>query len=100
MDILWIIITAVVIVGTVFIIIGTRSSDNSSDKSLKAKGIFSTCKNNFDCGMGFVCELRTHPTVGVCVIAPGGACHSNGGRNDVCYSGYYCDSQDGTCLQK
>ncbi len=92
-----------VIIGIVFLVLAITKnksdSADSSNKSSKEKGVMVDCKSNFDCGPGLFCEMRTHPSVGMCVIAPGGACHSLGGGNDVCYSGYYCDSQDGTCLK-
>jgi len=93
------IILAAIVVGVVFLVLALTRSSESNTKVLTAKGIFTPCKTNFDCGMGFFCEIRDHPTTGICVIAPGGACYGNGGRNDVCYSGYYCDSQEGTCLK-
>lgn len=95
---LFIILGIVVIIGVVFLIVG--ATRQKSTKSLLEKGVFATCKNTFDCNLGFVCELRNHPNLGVCVIAPGGACHETGGRDDACYSGFYCDKQDGTCLKK
>lgn len=98
----WILIIGV-IVGTVFLVLAltkNNSSGDSSDKALQSKGVLVECKTNFDCAPGLFCDIRSHPTIGVCVVAPGGACHSLGGRNDVCYRGYYCDTQDGTCLKE
>jgi hypothetical protein len=93
-----------VIVGIVFLVLALTKnksdpSTSSANEEAKTKGVMVDCKSNFDCGPGLFCEMRTHPTVGICVVAPGGACHGLGGGNEVCYSGYYCDSQDGTCLK-
>ncbi len=96
--ILAIILGLVVIVGIVFLVIGATKSKKTT-KDILEKGVFASCKNNFDCNMGFLCELRNHPNMGMCVVAPGGACHQGNGRNDVCYSGFYCDKQDGVCLK-
>jgi hypothetical protein len=102
-DMLKWILFILVIVGIVFLVLAITKnksdSVNSSNKSAQEKGVMVDCKSNFDCGPGLFCEMRSHPTVGICVIAPGGACHGLGGGNEVCYSGYYCDSQDGTCLK-
>ena len=81
------------------VILGVTTSGND-DKSLSKKSLFRTCKNNFECDTGFFCELRNHPSDGICVIPPGGACHKvSGNKSDACYSGYYCDVQDGICLK-
>jgi hypothetical protein len=88
-------IAIVIIVAVVLIVIGTTGNSTKS-----AKTLYKTCKNNFDCELGFFCELRDHPSDGICVIPPGGACHKvTGNKNDACYSGYYCDVQDGICLK-
>jgi hypothetical protein len=98
-DILKWIIIGVVIVGLVFLILAiVKTTKVENAKSLESKGIFTSCKSHSDCNMGFVCEIRNHPTVGLCVIAPGGACHGNG-LNDICYSGYDCDKKEGRCLK-
>jgi len=87
-----VIITLVVLALTV-----NKDSNNTTSK----KALFKTCKNNFECETGFFCELRNHPSDGICVIPPGGACHKvSGNKSDACYSGYYCDVQDGICLKK
>jgi hypothetical protein len=87
-----VIITLVVLALTV-----NKDSNNTTSK----KTLFKTCKNNFECETGFFCELRNHPSDGICVIPPGGACHKvSGNKSDACYSGYYCDVQDGICLKK
>lgn len=85
------------IVGVVFIV-KASSSDSSSDSKAAKKALFGTCKTSFDCQTGFFCEVRDHPSHGLCVIPPGGACHSVN-KNEACYSGYYCDKQDGVCLK-
>lgn len=98
----WLLLAGV-IVGTVFLVLAITKNDNpdnTSDKAVQAKGVLVECKTNFDCSPGLFCDIRAHPTIGVCVVAPGGACHGLGGRNDVCYRGYYCDTQDGTCLKE
>ena len=86
-DILKWILLAGIIVGTVFLVLALtkgNSPGDPSDKAVQSKGVMVDCKSNFDCGPGLFCEMRTHPTVGICVIAPGGACHDLGGRDDVC----------------
>jgi hypothetical protein len=89
---------AVAIIVTL-IILGVNSSD--SDTKTVKKFLYKTCKNNFDCETGYHCELRDHPTDGICVIPPGGACYkAPGEKSSACYSGYYCDEQDGVCLKK
>lgn len=97
----WLLLVGV-IVGTVFLVLAItkNNSNDSSNKAVQAKGVLVECKTNFDCAPGLFCDIRDHPTIGVCVIAPGGACHGLGERNDVCYRGYYCDKQDGTCLKE
>jgi len=81
------------------IVLGT--DDNSSTKEVKnTKAIFKQCNNNFDCPMGYLCELRDHPSKGICVVPPGGACHGFTSTDGVCYSGYSCDKQDGVCLKE
>jgi hypothetical protein len=92
-----------VVVGIVFLVLAITKNksdtETSSNKAVQAKGVMVDCKSNFDCNPGLFCEMRAHPTVGICVVAPGGACHGLGDGNEFCYSGYYCDSQDGTCLK-
>ncbi len=105
--IIYILLIGGIIVGTVFLVLGVSKDDStnnnnvstSSNKNIESKGVFVPCKNSFDCGPGLFCDIRDNPTTGVCVIAPGGACHMFGGRDDVCYRGYYCDKEDGTCLK-
>jgi len=104
-DILKWIFIILIAVGIFFIVwaLTHRDSINNGKESieeLKSLGVFKNCKTNFECDLGFFCEFRNHPTNGICVIAPGGACHKNSNRDDICYSGYYCDVQDGTCLKK
>ena len=103
-DILKWILIALIIVGVFFLVWGLTHrngiSESDTKEQLKQLGVFKTCKTSFDCDLGFFCEFRNQPTVGVCVIAPGGACHKNSDKNDICYTGYYCDAQDGTCLKK
>ena len=103
-DILKWIFVILIIVGVFFLVWGLTRTNNltgeNTKEELKALGVFKPCKTNFDCDLGFFCEFRDHPTNGICVIAPGGACHKNSNRDDICYSGYYCDVQDGTCLKK
>ena len=93
------IIILIVAVIVLAILLGT--DDNSSTKEVKnTKSIFKQCNNNFDCPMGYLCELRDHPSKGICVIPPGGACHGFSNVEGVCYSGYLCDKQDGVCLKE
>jgi hypothetical protein len=89
------IIIIAIIVGLVLILVFANDDDNND--VTKAKGLYGVCKTNFDCNWGFVCELRDHPSDGICVIAPGGACYNN--KDAACYSGYVCDSQDGVCVK-
>jgi len=97
--ILLIAILAIIAIIIVVVVLATRG--NSDDENVIKSRVFKTCKNNFDCSLGLYCELRDHPSDGICVIPPGGACHSaNGDKTASCYSGYYCDLQDGTCLKK
>ncbi len=99
---MWLIILIILIVAAAIIIpIAISSSGNSSVTNAKLKSIFGTCANNFDCKTGFHCELRDHPSNGICVIPPGGSCHSveDKLRTASCYSGYYCDKQEGVCLK-
>lgn len=97
MGLLFLILCVGVIV--TLIVLGITGSNNET--KTVGKTLFKVCKNNFDCENGFICETRDHPSDGLCVIAPGGACHkAPGNKNDACYSGFYCDTQDGTCLQK
>ena len=93
----WVIFTILIIVAVVLCVVLIPKDDNNSNVT-KAKGLYGTCKNNFDCSWGFVCEIRDHPSDGLCVIAPGGACYNN--KDAACYSGYVCDSQDGVCVKK
>jgi hypothetical protein len=104
-SILKLIFIVLIIVGVFFLVWGITHNSNitggsQSTQELKTLGAFKACRNAFDCELGFVCEVRNHPSIGICVIAPGGACHKNSSRDDICYSGYYCDAQDGTCLRK
>ena len=75
------------------------NKDDSSNDVKNTKSLFKTCANNFECPMGYLCELRDHPSKGICVIPPAGACYSVSGIDGVCYSGHYCDKQDGICLK-
>ncbi len=86
------------VVATLIVLAITNRENN--DSKVTGKTLYKVCKNSFDCETGFVCELRDHPSDGICVIPPGGACHKvSGNKNDSCYSGYYCDSQDGVCYK-
>ncbi len=91
------IIIIAIIVGIVLLLVFTINNDDENPDVMKAKGLYGVCKTNFDCNWGFVCELRDHPSDGICVIAPGGACYNN--KDAACYSGYVCDSQDGVCVK-
>jgi hypothetical protein len=93
----WIILIILIIVGVVLAIVLIDNDDDNNNDVTKSKGLYGVCKNNFDCNWGFVCELRDHPSDGICVIAPGGACYNN--KDMACYSGYVCDSQDGVCVK-
>jgi len=88
----------VAIAAVVIVLLATNTESSSETKNTKA--LFKGCANNFDCPLGYNCELRDHPSKGICVIPPGGACHSVSGKDGVCYSGYYCDKQDGVCLKQ
>jgi hypothetical protein len=90
-----ILIAAVIILA---VLLGT--DDNSSKESKNSKALFKECNTNMDCPLGYLCELRDRPSKGICVIPPGGACHSVSGTEGVCYSGHYCDKQDGICLKE
>ena len=92
--ILMLLLIAAVVVAIVVI---PNINDDNNDDVKKAKGLYGDCRNNFDCTWGFVCEQRDHPSKGMCVIAPGGACYGN--KSSACYSGYSCDSTDGVCLK-
>jgi hypothetical protein len=93
--ILLVVVIIGIIVGIVLLFVFGDTED--SPDVMKSKGLYGVCKTNFDCTWGFVCELRDHPSDGVCVIAPGGACYNN--KDAACYSGYVCDSQDGVCVK-
>ncbi len=99
-----IILFLIVCIAVVLIVVlATQDNNNSPTKSSKnLKSLYGECSTNFDCALGFHCELRDQPSKGVCVIPPGGSCHSaKMNLKDVsCYSGYYCDSQEGVCLKK
>jgi len=101
---MWLIFILIVIIFAVgFILILNFGDDKTNEQNNKIlKSLYGTCSNNFDCSLGFHCELRDHPSKGVCVVPPGGACHSaNAKIKDVsCYSGYYCDKSEGICLKK
>jgi hypothetical protein len=95
---IWIgIIIIAIIVAVVLLVIFAIDDDDNNNDVTKSKGLYGVCKTNFDCTWGFVCELRDHPSDGICVIAPGGACYNN--KDAACYSGYVCDSQDGVCVK-
>jgi hypothetical protein len=91
----------VLCIGIVITLIVLAITQNkTSDTKATGKTLFKLCKNTLDCETGFVCELRDHPSDGICVIPPGGACHKVvGNKNSSCYSGYYCDTQDGVCYK-
>jgi hypothetical protein len=91
------IIIIAIIVGVVLLLVFAINDDDENPDVMKAKGLYGVCKTNFECNWGFVCELRDHPSDGLCVIAPGGACYNN--KDAACYSGYVCDSQDGVCVK-
>jgi hypothetical protein len=91
------IIIIAIIVGVVLLLVFVINDDDENSDVMKAKGLYGVCKTNFECNWGFVCELRDHPSDGLCVIAPGGACYNN--KDAACYSGYVCDSQDGVCVK-
>ena len=94
-----IIIILIAVVITLAVLLGT-DNDSSSKEAKNVKSIFKECSNNFDCPMGYLCELRDHPSKGICVVPPGGACHGFSKTDGVCYSGYSCDKQDGVCLKE
>lgn len=96
MIVMLLIIAALIVAIIVILIV---NGGDSTDKN--AKTLFKVCKSSFDCELGYYCELRDHPSDGICVIPPGGACHkATGNKNEACYSGYYCDLQDGVCLKE
>ena len=88
-------VTAVIVLA---VLLGTNNDGTKEVKNTKA--LFKQCVNNFECPTGYLCELRDHPSKGICVIPPGGACHTVSGIDGVCYSGYVCDKQDGVCLKE
>jgi hypothetical protein len=94
---IWLVVIIVLLVVAVVLILVFTLDDDENPDVMKAKGLYEVCKTNFDCNWGFVCELRDHPSDGLCVIAPGGACYNN--KDAACYSGYVCDSQDGVCVK-
>ncbi len=97
-DTLFYIIFGLIIIGLIVAaIVIAVTSNNDTTTVTRTKSLFKQCRNNFDCDMGYFCELRNHPSVGMCVIPPGGACHKD--KNEVCYSGYVCDHQDGSCVK-
>jgi len=98
MEWLYILIVVVLIAAILVAVIVSGSDSVDEVKTTRTKSLFKQCRNNFDCDMAYHCELRNHPSVGICVIPPGGTCHKD--KNDVCYSGYVCDHQDGTCVKK
>lgn len=96
----WILLL-VVIVGTVFLVIAIANRNNENDKqTLLARGITTPCTTNQDCNLGYICELVDHPSIGKCKIAQGGNCSEYEGREDICYTGYYCDKDEHACLRK
>lgn len=98
-NIIWAIIFVLLVVAVITLAILYATKDSSADDTKNTKSLFKECTNNFDCPMGYLCELRDHPSKGICVIPPAGACHSVSGTDGVCYSGHYCDKQDGICLK-
>ena len=97
---LLIVIAVAVIIGVAL----TNQNDTEAKPFSLNKKLFQNCTSNFDCDNGHHCELRDHPSQGICVIAPGGACHRAPGNDAekslACYSGYYCDKKEGICLRK
>jgi hypothetical protein len=89
-----------IIVFVVVLIISIFNEPKQDNPDRVIKGLFGDCVNNFNCNTGYICELRNHPSKGTCVIPPGGACHTVTDPGNACYSGYYCDKQDGICLLK
>ena len=94
-------IVLILIIALLVVVCILLSKNNSDTQKALSKGLFSECTNNFDCSLGFHCELRSHPSKGICVIPPGGNCHSkNITDSSLCYSGYYCDKDEGVCMRK
>ena len=95
------VLLGIVTVGVIIIVVFAVAGGNTTSSNNKLKTVFGTCNNNFDCKLGFHCELRDHPSNGICVIPPGGACHpvEENLKGVACYSGYYCDKQEGVCLK-
>ena len=99
-NIIWAVVFVLLVGAVITLAILYATKDDSSSGDVKnTKSLFNACANNFDCPMGYLCELRDHPSKGICVIPPAGACHSVSGIDGVCYSGHYCDKQDGICLK-
>lgn len=97
----WVLLIAVVIGLTVLIFVLVRRNNNTNQQKLfKEKGIFSQCQKSSDCNIGFICEIRNHPTIGVCVVSQGGNCAGFEGLDEICYTGYTCDKDDKTCVRK
>ncbi len=103
MTIWWLGLLLIVGIAVAVIVIFATNNDTSNNKNRTKilKSLYGECSSNFDCNLGFHCELRDQPSKGVCVIPPGGACHNaaNNLKDVACYSGYYCDTQEGVCLK-
>ncbi len=96
----FIFIGLIILIGVAVAVILLLNGSKSDEEKASKKALYKSCKSSFDCETGFFCELRDHPSDGICVIPPGGACHKVSGiKSDACYSGYYCDIQDGICLK-
>ena len=93
-------IIVILIVAVIVLAVLLGTDDNSSKESKNIKALFQECSTNMDCPLSYLCELRDRPSKGICVIPPGGACHAVNEIKGVCYSGYYCDKQDGVCLKE
>ena len=94
-----IILLLLILIAVVVALLLRNNNSDSSPTPLDAKSLFASCANSFECPTGFHCELRDHPSMGICVIPPGGACHTVANKDGVCYSGYTCDKQDGICVK-
>ena len=103
---LFYILVVLIIIAIILIVVlsVTKTDDNTTTQVSLNRKLFQNCSTNFECDNGYHCELRDHPSKGICVIAPGGACHRVQGsaseKSVSCYSGYYCDTKEGICLKK
>jgi hypothetical protein len=98
-NIIWAIVFVLLVAAVITLAILYANKENSADDSKNTKSLFKGCATNFECPMGYLCELRDHPSKGICVIPPAGACYEVSEIDGVCYSGHYCDKQDGICLK-